>query len=483
MAKILLTGATGYIGKRLLLLLVANNHEVICLVRDPRRLDLEAYDGHQRARIKAVKADLLDEKSLTSIDKSIDAAFYLVHSMATTENGFNDLEFNSAKNFAGYLKTSSAKQVIYLSGIVNDKELSAHLSSRKNVEEVLASGGVSLTVLRAAIIVGSGSASFEIIRDLVEKLPLMIAPKWLNTLCQPISIRDVLQFLEKSLLNPETYNDTFDIGGPDILSYKEMLLGYAHNRNLKRLIITLPVLSPRLSSLWLYFVTSTSFTLARNLVDSMKNEVICKDTRLQDRLQIKPVSYSTALNLAFHRISQMYIVSSWKDAVYNQSLNEKLLNNIEVPTHGCFKDHRTKIISKDVDQIVDNIWKIGGDRGWYYANWLWGIRGFLDKLVGGVGLRRGRRSPKELKAGDALDFWRVLHADLSKKKLLLYAEMKLPGEAWLEFSIISKGKEHEFRQKATFRPRGLWGRLYWYAVLPFHGLIFSNMMRNIIHYR
>jgi uncharacterized protein YbjT (DUF2867 family) len=389
------------------------------------------------------------------------------------------MEAISAQNFVAFINTTTAKQTIYLSGIVNDADLSAHLLSRKNVEDILKSATAPLTVLRAAIIIGSGSASFEIIRDLVEKLPVMVAPKWLKTRCQPIGIRNVIEYLQGVLLKQESFHQTFDIGGTEILTYKQMLYGFAKMRGLKRLIITIPVLTPKLSSLWLVFVTSTTYSLARSLVNSMRNEVICNDTRIQQIVPTKILSYEESLQLAFDKISQKSVISSWKDAISLSTMDKNFLNNVQVPEHGVFTDKRQIEFVRNREEVIENIWRIGGNRGWYFGNWMWRIRGVMDKMVGGVGLRRGRRSETDLKAGDALDFWRVLLADKPNGRLLLYAEMKLPGEAWLEFRVKeSEGKKILF-QTATYRPLGLWGRLYWYSVLPFHGLIFPKMAENI----
>ena len=472
---ILLTGSTGYIGRRLLPILLEQGHQIICLVRDKRRFDLEDFTEEDQQQITVLEADLLQPETLNNLPLSIDLAFYLVHSMSATED-FHDLEQKSAENFITYINRTTAQQLIYLSGIVNDASLSKHLSSRKNVEEILGQSQATLTVLRAAIIIGSGSASFEIIRDLVEKLPVMIAPKWLKSRCQPIGIRNVVEYLIGVMMKEETYNQSFDIGGPDVLSYHDMLMGYAKVRGLKRLIIPVPVLSPQLSSHWLYFVTSTSFSLAKSLVSSLKNEVICQDNRIQSIVPIKLLTYEETLRLTLDRIQQRYVISSWKDAIHHNTIDHNFLNYIEVPTHGCFHDKRIIAFNRPKEEVIENIWCIGGDRGWYYGNWMWRIRGFLDKLFGGVGLRRGRRSANDLKVGDALDFWRVLLADKKSGRLLLYAEMKLPGDAWLEFKI----QDNTLHQTATFRPLGLWGRIYWYSVLPFHGLIFPGMIRNIV---
>jgi hypothetical protein len=303
----------------------------------------------------------------------------------------------------------------------------------------------------------------------------MIAPRWLNTLSQPIAIRNVIEFLSGVLLNEQTFNRSYDIGGPDILTYKQMLLQFAEVRGLKRRIGIVPVMTPKLSSYWLYFITSTSYSLAQNLVDSMKVEVICKDNNLKELLGIKPLSYEDAIREAFNKIELNQVPSSWKDALTSKTLNDGISRYAEVPVHGCFLDYRQKHVS-DSEKSLGMIWSIGGENGWYYADWLWEIRGFIDKLFGGVGLRRGRKNKTEISPGEALDFWRVLIADKTEKRLLLFAEMKLPGEAWLEFRIDNQNVLH---QTATFRPLGLLGRLYWYSVLPFHGFIFRGMIRNI----
>lgn len=477
--KILLTGSTGYIGRRLLPVLVEAGHHVICLVRDQRRFDWEDFTEDFLKNVTVIEFDLNQPKVDHGVPRDIDAAYYLVHSMSSSNPDFTTLETESAQNFVALVNQTQAKQIVYLSGIVNDADLSDHLLSRKNVEDILAQANAPLTVLRAAIIIGSGSASFEIIRDLVEKLPIMIAPKWLKTRCQPIGIRNVIEYLQGVLLKPETYNQTFDIGGTEILTYNQMLYGFAKMRRLKRWIITVPVLTPKLSSLWLVFVTSTTYSLARSLVNSMKNEVICKDLHIREIVPTKVLGYQEALQLAFDKISQKNVVSSWKDSISLGTMDKNFLNNTFVPEHGVFTDKRQISFARNKNEVIDNIWSIGGNRGWYFGNWMWRVRGVMDKMVGGVGLRRGRRSEADLKAGDALDFWRVLVADKPNGRLLLYAEMKLPGEAWLEFRVKTTEKTNTLCQTATFRPLGLWGRLYWYSVLPFHGLIFPKMVKNI----
>lgn len=478
--KILLTGANGYIGTRLLPILLAENHEVICMVRDKRRFAAQSDWSNQ---VTIISGDLLEPETLKEIPNHIDAAYYLVHSMSSSQQGFETMEEQSASNFADAIAKTQCRQIIYLTGIANDEHLSKHLGSRLAVENKLKSSGVPCTILRAAIIIGSGSASFEIIRDLTEKLPVMVAPKWIKVRCQPIGIRDVLGYLLGVIHHPEALNQTFDIGGPDILTYKEMLLGYAKERGLKRWIITVPVLTPRLSSLWLNLITSVPFALARSLVDSMKNEVVCKNNHIHKVVPRKCLSYAEALHLAFEKIDQNSIVSSWKDALNRGYLKSDFMDQIKVPQNGTLEYKVKKPFERKAEEVFDNIWSIGGNRGWYYMDWLWQLRGFLDKMFGGVGTRRGRTSNVDLQAGDVLDFWRVLLADRKNKRLLLYAEMKIPGEAWLELKLIDFHGKAYLSQIATFRPKGLWGRLYWYAMWPFHLVLFNGMAKQITEYK
>lgn len=468
--KILLTGATGYIGKRLLPVLVEAGHHVICCVRDINRFN---PPSSLKSNIEVIEIDLLNQVSLKNIPKDIDGAYYLVHSMSTSGD-YDNLEKQSAINFREAVNKTNLKHLIYLSGIINEIKLSKHLNSRKNVEIELGKGKYNFTTLRAGIIIGEGSSSFEIIRDLVEKLPVMITPKWLSTKSQPIGVTDVIKFLHESLFKTETYKNNFDIGGPDILSYKAILLKFAKIRNLKRRIFIIPVMTPRLSSYWLYFVTSVSYKLSIALVNSMKVEVICRDNKLEEILHIKTENIESSLQKAFNKIENNQIISSWKDSLISGNMNMNISDFINVPIFGCFKDNRERTF-ENLDNCLDRVWEIGGMKGWYYANWLWKLRGFIDKLFGGVGLRRGRTNEIELCAGDTVDFWRVLYANKQEGKLLLFAEMKLPGEAWLEFKI----HENKLIQTATFRPRGLLGRLYWYCVLPFHYYIFNGMLTNL----
>ena len=470
--RILLTGANGYIGMRLLPQLLEQGHEVVCAVRNKYRF---SSSNDLKEKIEIVELDFLEHTAAPEAIKNIDVAYYLIHSMSGNTKNFDEQEAASARNFNKMMTETSVNQVIYLSGIVNEEKLSKHLKSRKKVEDILYKGNFNLSVLRAAIIVGSGSSSFEIIRDLCEKLPVMVTPKWVKTKSQPIAIRNIIQYLTGVLGREDCYNESFDVGGPDVLTYQEMMDQYAQVRNLKLWIINLPVMSPKLSSYWLYFVTSTSYKLAQNLVDSMSVEVITKDTRLQEMLNIKPISYKEAIKLAFYKIEQNEVISSWKDSLSSGRFRKEFNKYIQVPKYGCLKDEKSVEI-KDPEAVLERIWAIGGLNGWYYGNWLWKVRGYLDKLFGGVGLRRGRTHPDRITAGDSLDFWRVLLADKEEKRLLLFAEMKVPGEAWLEFNIDENNVLH---QNAIFRPRGLLGRAYWYSMYPFHFFIFEGMINRI----
>jgi len=473
--KILITGANGYIGRRLIPALLEAGHELFCCVRSKARFDWT--DRHER--LKTIELDFLEAPGAPEFPNDLDVAYYLIHSMNCAATDFAEQERQSAENFLECLKSTKCRQIIYLSGIVNDAALSAHLASRYRVEQILRSGSIPATVLRAGIVVGSGSASFEIIRDLVEKLPVMVAPRWLQTRCQPIAIRNVIEFLLGVMLRQDTFNRDYDIAGPEILNYRHMLLQFAVVRGLRRWIITVPVMTPRLSSYWLYFITSTSYTLAANLVDSMKVDIVARPNGLATALGITLIPYKKAVALALERIEQGNVISGWKDSFASSGTDLALMNSVNVPTYGCFQDVRARDVSGREDVVWQRVWDIGGDTGWYYANWLWALRGLLDKLAGGVGLNRGRTHPHDIEVGDALDFWRVLVADKAARRLLLFAEMRLPGEAWLEFRIVPAGNGQQLVQTATFRPRGVYGRLYWYGVLPFHGFIFKGMLREV----
>jgi uncharacterized protein YbjT (DUF2867 family) len=482
--KVLLTGANGYIGVRLLPALIEQGHEVILCLRDKSRINLPS---ELETHVSFFEVDFMEAVDVHDANTPLefDAAFYLIHSMSS-RGDFEEKEKRCAQNFVDYIDASSATQLVYLSGIINENEaLSKHLRSRLQVEEILKTAKAKHTVLRAGIIVGSGSASFEIIRDLSEKLPIMVTPRWLNTKCQPIAIRNVIFYLRDVLFNEACYNQVFDIGGPEVLTYKQMLLQFADVRGLKRYIYTIPIMTPKLSSYWLYFVTATSYRLAVNLVNSMKIDVVADNQPIKDILPQKLFSYKEAVRLAFNKIEQNLVVSSWKDSLVTTSRRFKKLSNfIEIPKHGVFKDIKTRSIKHNSrEQVINNIFSIGGNRGWYYATFLWKIRGFMDKLAGGVGLRRGRTTVNKIYVGDALDFWRVLVADREEGRLLLYAEMRLPGEAWLEFCVDDSNGELRLNQNATFRPKGIWGRVYWYTVLPFHYFVFNGMITNIEKYK
>lgn len=470
--KILLTGASGYIGKRLVRRLLDKNYEVLCCVRDLDRISLPKSIIN---KVDFLEIDFLDPPDFDKLPKDIDGAFYLIHSMSQSIKNFSDLEAESARNFRDYMNVTRVKHVVYLSGIVNSEELSKHLQSRKNVEETLAEGKYNYTVLRAGIIVGSGSASFEIIRDLTEKLPIMLAPKWALTKSQPIAIRNVMEFLAETIFHEDCYNKRYDIGGPDILTYKDMLLQYAEVRKMKRRIVPVPFMSKRLSTYWLFFVTAVSYKLASNLVDSMKVEVVGKKNELHEKFGIELIPYKDAISMAFSRVEQNDVISTWKDSMISGRLKKDVHEFIQVPQFGVYRDVQEKSIV-DIEVVRDRVWSIGGETGWYYATWIWNIRGFLDKLAGGIGIRRGRTNLHDIHAGDALDFWRVLLADKENRRLLLYAEMKLPGEAWLEFSIKEDLTLH---QVATYRPKGVLGRWYWYVLMPFHFFIFKGMANRI----
>ena len=473
--NILVTGANGYIGRRLIPVLINNGHRVYASIRDKGRYN----NKYNLPDDQILKIDLLETKNNDDLPKEIDATYYLVHSM-TGGRGFEEREKKVAENFVKVIERTDCKQIIYLTGIVNADRLSPHLQSRLEVEKILEGGKIPLTALRAGIIVGSGSASFEIIRDLTEKLPVMVAPKWVQTKTEPIAIRNVIQFLTGVLGQEQYHHQSYDISAKEILTYKEMLLGFAKVRGLKRWIFTIPLMTPKLSSYWLYFITSTSYKLASHLVESMKVDVIARPNNLATELGIELIGYEEAVRLAFQRIEQKMVISSWKDAFSTSKTNLDLMDQMEVPVYGCFYDKKKRTLKKDDRQkVLERIWSIGGDTGWYYGTFLWKIRGLLDKFAGGIGLRRGRTHPLEIYPGDALDFWRVIVADKEKGHLLLFAEMKLPGEAWLEFKLKEESDCLILEQNATFRPLGLLGRVYWYLVLPFHYFIFNGLINKI----
>ena len=477
--KILVTGATGFVGKRLICTLLQQGHEVyaLCRIRGTKVF------SEEKPNLNYVWGDLRNPETLQTLPKNIDAAYYLIHSMAEIVSDLTKTEVEVATQFVDWMKNTQVKQLIYLGGIINDKEkLSPHLKSRLEVEDILQKSSIPTTILRASIIIGSGSASFEIIRDLCEKLPFMIAPKWLNSPCQPIAIQDVLFYLSHVLLNTKCYNKIFDIGGAEVLTFKELLLQYSAFRHLKRYIFDVPLLTPRLSSLWLVFITSVRFSICFYLVESIKTNSVVQLNEIQKIIPHKCLSFKKALELAFQNIAQNEVVSTWMDSWDVKGLNPNIANYIEVPKDGCLTDEKNLLIKDSKEAVRQRIWQIGGDTGYYALNWTWKLRGLIDQLIGGVGLNRGRRHPKEIQVGDSIDFWRVLRADKKNINLILFAEMKVPGEAWLEFKVEEKNGKWLLKQKATFRPKGILGRLYWYILLPFHLFIFKKMARAIAGY-
>ncbi|MEP2774459.1 MAG: SDR family oxidoreductase [Luteolibacter sp.] len=477
--EILLTGANGYIGLRLLPALLEAGHRVTCLVRDKGRFPTSQFavfigDG----RMELVEGDMLVPESLPQPQVKFDAAYYLLHSMGAGK-GFEEREEACAKNFTQWLGKDRCERVIYLGGLVPEGSLSEHLESRENVNRILRDSDMAVTTLRASIIVGSGSASFEIIRDLAEKLPVMLTPKWTLTRCQPIAVRNVIGYLTGCLGVAETAGGEFDIGGPEVLSYRSLLEKYAEARELRRWLIPMPFLTPALSAHWLRLVTTTTMALARALIKSLHNETICRDDRIRGLVPQDLLSYMQAIEKTFARIAQNKVPSSWIDSLSSGRLSPEFFKSIQVPEHGVLRDRQEVPLTADREKVIEAVWSIGGKRGWPSMNWAWKVRGAMDRAVGGIGMRRGRRSPVEISAGDALDFWRVMLADRvsdgKSARLILSAEMKLPGEAWLDFEIT----ETSLIQTATFRPRGLIGRAYWYAVLPFHLLLFPQMAARL----
>ncbi len=476
MTKILITGANGFVGKRLIVDLLNQGHQIYALCR----IKGAKVFAEDRPNLHYIWGDLRNSETLKEIPDGIEAAYYLVHSMSEIVGNLVDTEMEVVEQFLKGVKNYHVKQIIYLGGIINDeKKLSSHLKSRLLVEKALKQSGIPYTVLRASIIIGAGSASFEIIRDLCEHLPIMIAPKWVNSLCQPIAIRDVLFYLSSVLLNQKCMNKTFDIGGPEAITFKKVMLRYAKFRNIKRWIINVPVLTPRLSSYWLVFITSVRYSLCSYLVESMKTST---DVQLNEIKKIIPhlcLTYNEALKLAFQKISQNEVISSWMDSWEITGNDPNIENYIRVPEEGCLKDERRILVKDSKAATLERVWSIGGNTGYYALNWAWHLRGLLDQMIGGVGLNRGRRHPFEILVGDSIDFWRVILADKNNGHLILYAGMKVPGEAWLQFKIEQNNHKFFLVQTATFRPKGILGRLYWYALVPFHFFIFQKMARAL----
>ena len=471
--RIAVTGATGYIGGRLVPQLLARGHDVVCLVRSPAKLaDRPWIDD-----VEVVTADLLTSTDLEVALGGCDAAYYLVHSMGGG-SGFEDADLVAADRFASAAAAARVHKIIYLGGLGSDDErLSPHLASRHDVGDELASSGVPVIEFRAAVIIGSGSVSFEMLRHLTQVLPAMTTPKWVRTRCQPIAIRDVLAYLIAALDDDTRGHTIYEIGGPDVLTYEDMMQTYASVAGLpKRLIVPVPVLSPGLSSLWIGLVTPLPVNIARPLVDSLRFEVVVNDDTAARRFDIHPIGFRESVELAVDTADGLRAPTRWSDA---ETSPARPMNADPSWSGGTLYEDRRSIRTRaGVDDVFWAFARVGGDVGYYGFDWLWRIRGLIDTFVGGVGLRRGRRHPTEIRPGDAVDFWRVADV-VAGERLELSAEMKLPGEAWLVWETEATDAGAILHQSAYFRPRGLTGRLYWYALLPFHGPIFQRMVRRI----
>jgi uncharacterized protein YbjT (DUF2867 family) len=468
--RILLTGATGYIGGRLLKLLEAEGHPVRCLTRRPEFLQDRIATGSE-----VVAGDVLDANSLQQAMNGVHAAYYLVHSMGAA-HGFEETDRQAAERFGTAARSQGVQRIIYLGGLGDavDK-LSPHLRSRQEVGEILRQSGVPVVEFRASIVLGSGSLSFEMIRALVERLPVMITPRWVTVSAQPIAIRDVLQYLRAGLDVPAGESHIYEIGGPDRVSYGELMREYARQRGLHRLAISVPVLTPRLSSLWLGLVTPLYARIGRKLIDSIRHPTIVQDDAALRAFAIRPVGVREAIANALNNEDREFAETRWSDSISSAG---------PTPRWGGVRFGNRLIDSRSVRVAVPPsaaftpIQRIGGATGWYYGNWLWRLRGWLDLLVGGVGMSRGRRDSEQLKAGDTIDWWRVEVFEPGQT-LRLTAEMKLPGRAWLEFEVTADAEGSRIRQTAVFDPVGLTGLLYWYLVYPLHQLVFAGMLRGI----
>lgn len=478
--KALVSGATGYVGGRLVPWLLDAGFQVRVMARDPGRLrDYPWID-----RVELVKADAVQRDSLDAAFDGIDVAYYMLHSLSEHE-GFEQTEARMARNFGDAAKAKHVRRIVYLGGITPpDTELSTHLESRRHTGELLRESGVPTTELRAAVIIGSGSASFEMLRYLTERLPFMITPRWLNNRVQPIAIRDVLHYLVEAARQPDDEHHTGDIGGPDIMLYSEMMKRYAAVAGLRRrIIVTVPVLTPRLSSHWVSLVTPVPRRLALPLVDSLVNEVVI-DPRNDARSFIAPppaglMGFDTAVGLALERVRNQEVSTRWSSASVPGAPSAPLSTDPDWSGGSLYVDLRERVTTASPDALWNVIEGIGGKNGYYSALFLWEIRGLLDRLIGGVGLRRGRRDPQRLYVGESVDFWRVERCDRGSL-LRLRAEMKLPGLAWLELLVDRDAQGRTvYRQRATYRPIGLLGHVYWWAVVPFHALVFGSMVRNI----
>lgn len=466
--QILVTGATGYVGGRLVPRLLGAGYRVRCLTRDPARLAGRPWPG-----VEIVAGDMFQPETLGPALAGVEIAYYLVHSMAEGAEGFEERDRNAAANFAAAAQAAGVARIIYLGGLGREG-MSPHLQSRQEVGRVLRESGVPVTEFRAAVIVGSGSMSFEMIRYLTERVPIMICPRWVDTPCQPLSIRDLLAYLLAAPEEPRSTGRIIEIGGADALTYGKMMTIYAEVRKLRRLMIPVPVLTPHLSSLWVGLVTPIPSSYARPLIEGLRSPVVVRDPLARSLFpQIQPMSYREAVRLAVERLTLHGVETSWANA-YGPSPGGTQATTLQT-IEGMLIERRELLVPTDPATVYRVFSGIGGRRGWLYANWLWRTRALLDRLVGGVGMRRGRRDPNGLLPGDALDWWRVERVEPGHM-VRLRAEMKLPGAGWLEFCAEPAEGGTLLSQTATFQSRGLAGLLYWYALYPIHRLIFKGMI-------
>ncbi|MGH4031543.1 SDR family oxidoreductase [Actinomycetota bacterium Odt1-20B] len=482
--RCLVTGATGYIGGRLVPELLAAGHRVRCLARSPEKL----RDYPWADRVESVRGDVTAAGEVAEAMRGIDVAYYLVHALGTGPD-FEATDRKAAEIFGRQARAAGVRRIVYLGGLtpadVPEQDLSPHLRSRAEVGRILLGSGVPTTVLRAAVILGSGSASFEMLRYLTERLPVMVTPSWVHTRIQPIAVRDVLRILVGSARMPADVNRTFDIGGPDVLTYREMMLRYAKAADLpRRLILSVPMLSPGLSSHWVGLVTPVPRSIARPLTESLRHEVVCHEhdiTRYVPDPPGHPFGFEKAVQLALERVRDAQVSTRWSSAAVPGAPSDPLPTDPDWAGGSLYSDRRERLVDATPSALWSVVEGIGGENGWYSFPLAWGIRGWLDRLVGGVGLRRGRRDAARLRTGDSLDFWRV-EAIERGRLLRLRAEMRLPGLAWLELHCDTDDDGRtRYRQRALFCPHGLAGHLYWWSVAPFHAIVFGGMARNIAH--